>query len=37
MAPLIGLDGLELALGGHGLVAVGDQPVELPLVGQGAE
>jgi hypothetical protein len=31
------LDGLEWALFGHGLVAVGNQAVELPLVGQGGK
>ena len=33
----VGLDGLERALVGHGLVAVGDQAVEFPLVGQGGK
>ncbi len=33
----VGLDGLERALGDDRGVAVGDQPVEFPLVGQGPE
>ena len=37
MAPLIGLDGLKWPFGGDGRVALGNQAVELALVGQGAE
>ena len=33
----IGLDGLERAFGDDRGVAVGNQAVEFPLVGQGAE